>query len=66
MQVLNVTGRSVVSWGPKDKSLGRHPFPPSLLFFIFPSSPAMGRFPSGDRDVVAPVGSWRSGVVERE
>ncbi|MQM08142.1 hypothetical protein Taro_040995 [Colocasia esculenta] len=54
-------GRSVASRGPKAKSLGRRPFPPSLLLFPFPSSPAMGRFPSNDRGVVAPAGSWQSG-----
>ncbi|MQL69926.1 hypothetical protein Taro_002248 [Colocasia esculenta] len=61
VKVLNATGRSIASWGPKDKILGRRPFPPSLLFFPFPSSPVMGRFPSGDRGVVASAGSWRSG-----
>ncbi|MQM09330.1 hypothetical protein Taro_042199 [Colocasia esculenta] len=60
VKVLNAMGRSIASRGPKAKSLGRHPFLPSLLFFPFPSSPAMGRFPSDDRDVVAPAGSWRA------
>ncbi|MQL77502.1 hypothetical protein Taro_009912 [Colocasia esculenta] len=41
------------------KAQAGYPFPLSLLFFPFPSSPTVGRLPFGDRSVVAPVGSWR-------
>ncbi|MQM20102.1 hypothetical protein Taro_053117 [Colocasia esculenta] len=65
--VVKALFRSVASWVLKVKSFSRLPFPPfspSLLFFPLPSSPAMGRFPSGDLGVVVLAGSWRSSVVE--
>ncbi|MQL88664.1 hypothetical protein Taro_021228 [Colocasia esculenta] len=45
------------------KAQAGYPFPLSLLFFPFPSSPAMGRLPSGDPGVVAPAA--RGGALER-
>ncbi|MQL82551.1 hypothetical protein Taro_015021, partial [Colocasia esculenta] len=41
------------------KAQAGYPFPLSLLFFPFPSSPAVERLPSGDRSAVVPEGSWR-------
>ncbi|MQL72521.1 hypothetical protein Taro_004859 [Colocasia esculenta] len=45
------------------KALASYPFPLSLLFFPFPSSPAMGRLPSGDLGVERPAA--RGGAWER-
>ncbi|MQL69737.1 hypothetical protein Taro_002030 [Colocasia esculenta] len=52
-------------WGLKAQA--GYPFPLSLLFFPFPSSPVVGRLPFSNRSVVAPAGSWRrrGACVER-
>ncbi|MQL94751.1 hypothetical protein Taro_027406 [Colocasia esculenta] len=40
------------------KAQAIYPFPLSLHFFPFPSSPAVGRLPSDDQSMVASAGSW--------
>ncbi|MQM04723.1 hypothetical protein Taro_037526 [Colocasia esculenta] len=68
VKVLNATGQSVASQGPKAKSLGRHPFPLSLLLpfslslwrcSASPSSPSLFCvFQARRRAVCGAVASW--------